>query len=98
MGESYFPDKCKLLDLPPRDPLLYRLYEVVANFGYAYKSIIHEKFGDGIMSAIAFTSQIEKEMVGEDGESASLSNFYCADRAAWVKITLKGKFLPYKRW
>lgn len=66
MGESYFPDKCKLIDLPPKDPLLYRLYEIVANFGYAYKSIIHEKFGDGIMSAIAFETKIEKEMVGDE--------------------------------
>lgn len=46
LGPQYFPDKGKLIDLPPRDPLLYRLYEIVQNFGYAYKAIIHEKFGD----------------------------------------------------
>lgn len=56
MGAAYFPDKGKLNDLPPKDPVLYRLYEIVANYGYVYKALIHEKFGDGIMSAIAFKS------------------------------------------
>ncbi|BFZ53449.1 Cyanate hydratase [Savitreella phatthalungensis] len=83
LGDGFFPDKCGLTDMPPRDPVLYRLYEIVANFGYAYKAIIHEKFGDGIMSAIAFDVQIEKEQV---------------DGADWVKIIQRGKFLPYKRF
>lgn len=83
MGDDYFPDRCKVLEVPPRDPLLYRLYEIVASHGYAYKSIINEKFGDGIMSAIAFSTTIEKEII--DGDP-------------WVKITQKGKFLPYKRF
>lgn len=60
LGEDYYPDRCKLLDLPPRDPLIYRLYEVVANFGYSYKAVINEKFGDGIMSAISFSTEVKK--------------------------------------
>jgi hypothetical protein len=56
---------------------VYRLYEIVQNYGYAYKSVINEKFGDGIMSAISFSTKVEKE-TDEKGE--------------WVKITLRGKW------
>lgn len=63
--------------------MLVRLQEIVTVYGYPIKSIIHEKFGDGIMSAIDFTGSVEKE------ENPA------GDR---VKITLNGKFLPYKRW
>src|SRR3569832_594895 len=67
----------------PTDPLIYRLYEMVNVYGDSIKEIIHEKFGDGIMSAIDFTMHIEKE---ENPKG---------DR---VVITLNGKFLPYKAW
>ena len=59
------------MDLPPRDPLIYRLFEIVQVYGYAYKNVIAEKFGDGIMSAIAFSTKVEKE---ED------------DKGTWVKV------------
>ena len=67
----------------PTDPLLYRFYEIMQVYGMPMKAIIHEKFGDGIMSAIDFTLDIEKE---EDPKG---------DR---VKITMNGKFLSYKKW
>lgn len=72
-----FPDRGRSLEMPPKDPLVYRLYEIVQNYGYAYKAILNEKFGDGIMSAIAFSTKVEKE---ED------------DKGTWVKITLRGKW------
>jgi cyanate lyase len=67
----------------PTDPLIYRFYEIMQVYGYPMKEIIHEKFGDGIMSAIDFTLDIEKV---EDPKG---------DR---VKVTMNGKFLPYKKW
>ncbi|MCT7949253.1 cyanase [Ancylothrix sp. C2] len=67
----------------PTDPLIYRFYEIMQVYGMPLKAIIHEKFGDGIMSAIDFTLDVEKE---EDPKG---------DR---VKITMSGKFLPYKKW
>lgn len=67
----------------PTDPLIYRLYEAVAVYGDTIKALIHEKFGDGIMSAIDFSMQIDKE---ENPKG---------DR---VVITMNGKFLPYKSW
>lgn len=67
----------------PQDPLIYRLYEVVGVYGETMKALIHEKFGDGIMSAIDFTMDIEKE---ENPKG---------DR---VVVTMNGKFLPYKAW
>ena len=75
-----FPDRGRSLEMPPREPLVYRLYEIVQNYGYAYKSVINEKFGDGIMSAISFSTKVEKE-TDEKGE--------------WVKITLRGKWCVY---
>ena len=68
--------------LPPTDPTIYRLYEVLQVYGPALKSLIHEDFGDGIMSAINFDLQLGR-VPAEDGER--------------VQITLTGKFLPY-RW
>jgi cyanate lyase len=65
----------------PTDPVLYRLYEIVQVFGYPIKAIIHEKFGDGIMSAIDYDFTVERQ---EDPKG---------DR---VKLTMSGKFLPYK--
>jgi len=67
----------------PTDPLIYRLYEVVGVYGETIKELVHEKFGDGIMSAIDFSLDIDKD---EDPKG---------DR---VVITMNGKFLPYKSW
>ncbi|PQJ30156.1 cyanase [Rubritalea profundi] len=70
-------------DLVSKDPLIYRFYEIAYVYGGAIKECIHEKFGDGIMSAIDFTCDIEKQ---EDPKG---------DR---VVVTMNGKFLPYKKW
>ena len=67
----------------PTDPLIYRFYEIMQVYGMPMKAVIHEKFGDGIMSAIDFTLEIDKE---QDPKG---------DR---VKVTMSGKFLPYKKW
>ena len=67
----------------PTDPLIYRLYEIVGVYGPTLKEVIQEKFGDGIMSAIDFSMDIEKI---EDPKG---------DR---VLLTMNGKFLPYKSW
>lgn len=67
----------------PTDPLIYRLYEVVGVYGDTLKEVIQEKFGDGIMSAIDFSLDVDKE------ENPA------GDR---VVITMNGKFLPYKSW
>jgi cyanate lyase len=77
-----FPGK-GLGPVVPTDPLIYRLYEIMQVYGFPFKSIVHEKFGDGIMSAIDFTMDVEKE---KDPKG---------DR---VKVTMSGKFLPYKVW
>jgi cyanate lyase len=73
-----FPDRGRAGPMPPVEPLIYRLYEIVQNYGYAYKAILNEKFGDGIMSAICFNTKVEKE-VDDAG-------------ASWVVITLRGKW------
>ena len=67
--------------MPPTDPLIYRFYEMVMINGPAWKALIEEEFGDGIMSAIDFNVEFEREPNPK------------GDR---VKITLSGKFLPYK--
>jgi cyanate lyase len=67
--------------MPPTDPLIYRFYELVMVNGPAWKALIEEEFGDGIMSAIDFDMQIDRESNPK------------GDR---VKITMSGKFLPYK--
>jgi cyanate lyase len=67
----------------PTDPLIYRFYEIMQVYGMPIKAVVHEKFGDGIMSAIDFTLDVEKE---EDPKG---------DR---VKVIMSGKFLPYKKW
>ena len=67
----------------PTDPVIYRWYEIVGVYGETIKELIHEKFGDGIMSAIDFSMNIDKE------ENPA------GDR---VVVTLNGKFLPYKSW
>lgn len=67
----------------PTDPVIYRWYEIVGVYGDTIKELIHEKFGDGIMSAIDFSMQIDKE------ENPA------GDR---VLVSMSGKFLPYKSW
>ena len=67
----------------PTDPLIYRFYEMVMVYGSTYKELIHEEFGDGIMSAIDFKMDVEREPDPK------------GDR---VKIVMSGKFLPYVRW
>jgi cyanate lyase len=67
--------------MPPRDPLIYRLYELVMINGPAWKALIEEEFGDGIMSAIDFDMTIER-LPDPKGDR--------------VKLTMSGKFLPYK--
>lgn len=67
----------------PTDPLIYRLYEIVGVYGQTLKQCIQEKFGDGIMSAIDFSMEVDKI---EDPKG---------DR---VLLTMNGKFLPYKSW
>jgi len=75
------PYKGSLPTAVPTDPLLYRWYEVVNVYGSTIKELIHEEFGDGIMSAIDFSLDIQRE---EDPKG---------DR---VNVVLSGKFLPYK--
>ncbi|WP_208110010.1 cyanase [Methylocaldum gracile] len=77
-----FPHKQWPFEIP-QDPLIYRLYEIVGVYGETLNEIIHEKFGDGIMSAIDFSMTVGKE------ENPA------GDR---VVITMNGKFLPYKSW
>src|ERR687885_2911582 len=67
--------------MPPTDPLIYRFYELVMVNGPAWKALIEEEFGDGIMSAIDFDFEFER-LPHEKGDR--------------VKITMSGKFLPYK--
>lgn len=75
------PTRGSFDSLPPSDPTLYRLYEVLQVYGPTIKALIHEDFGDGIMSAISFNAAVERED-GDDGPR--------------VRITLDGKFLPCK--
>ena len=77
-----FPTK-GLGPVVPTDPLIYRFYEIMQVYGMPLKAVIQEKFGDGIMSAIDFTLQVEKE---EDPKGER------------VKLTMSGKFLPYRKW
>jgi cyanate lyase len=67
--------------MPPTDPLIYRFYELVMVNGPAWKALIEEEFGDGIMSAIDFDLQMER-VADPKGDR--------------VKITMSGKFLPFK--
>lgn len=75
------PYKGALPTQVPTDPLIYRFYELIAVYGTSIKELIHEEFGDGIMSAIDFSMDIQREPDPK------------GDR---VKIVLNGKFLPYK--
>ena len=77
------PYKGSLPTAVPTDPLIYRWYEIVNVYGTTIKELIHEEFGDGIMSAIDFTMDIEREPDPK------------GDR---VRVVLNGKFLPYKTY
>jgi cyanate lyase len=88
LGKEFIPELTKfptkgLGPIVPTDPLIYRFYEIMQVYGMPMKDVIQEKFGDGIMSAIDFTLDIEKV---EDPKG---------DR---VKVIMNGKFLPYKKW
>jgi cyanate lyase len=77
------PMKGSLDATVPVDPLIYRFHEITQVYGTTLKAIIHELFGDGIMSAIDFDLDVQKK---EDPKG---------DR---VVVTMSGKFLPYKKW
>jgi cyanate lyase len=77
------PMKGSLDQAVPVDPLIYRFHEITQVYGTTMKAVIHEKFGDGIMSAIDFSMHIEKVPDPK------------GDR---VKVTMNGKFLPYRTW
>jgi cyanate lyase len=76
------PARGSFQTLPPTDPTIYRLYEVLQVYGPALKALIHEDFGDGIMSAITFNLALERRET---------------EAGPRVRIVLDGKFLPY-RW
>lgn len=77
------PYKGSLPTTVPTDPLIYRFYELVNVYGTSFKEIIHEEFGDGIMSAIDFSMDITREP-NPNGDR--------------VNIVMSGKFLPYKTY
>jgi cyanate lyase len=87
------PEEQSLLQIPPSkgslgttistDPLVYRFHEVVQVYGTTLKELIHEKFGDGIMSAIDFEMYVDR-VTDPKGDR--------------VKVTMHGKFLPYRKW
>ena len=77
------PYKGSLPTSVPTDPLIYRFYELVNVYGTTFKELIHEEFGDGIMSAIDFKMDLQREPDPK------------GDR---VSITMSGKFLPYKTY
>ena len=77
------PYKGSLPTSVPTDPLIYRFYELVSVYGTTFKELIHEEFGDGIMSAIDFKMDLQREPNP------------AGDR---VSIVMSGKFLPYKTY
>ncbi|HUX31688.1 MAG TPA: cyanase [Thiobacillus sp.] len=77
------PYKGSLPTAIPTDPLIYRFYELINVYGTTFKALIHEEFGDGIMSAIDFNMDIQREPDPK------------GDR---VRIMMSGKFLPYKSY
>jgi cyanate lyase len=77
------PTKGSLPEAVPVDPLIYRLHEITQVYGTTIKAIIHEMFGDGIMSAIDFEIDIQRVPDPK------------GDR---VQLTYNGKFLPYRKW
>lgn len=82
VGEHWYPHR-GIGPAVPTDPVIYRLYEGVQVYGEAIKAIIHEKFGDGIMSMIDCDVKVEKtQNHGND----------------YVKLSFEGKYLKYKQW
>ena len=77
------PYKGSLPSAVPSDPLIYRWYELVNVYGSTIKELIHEEFGDGIMSAIDFSMDIQRELDPLWGR---------------VNVVFSGKFLPYKSY
>ena len=77
------PYKGSLPTEVPTDPLIYRFYELVNVYGTTFKALIHEEFGDGIMSAIDFNMDLKRE-ADPNGDR--------------VNIVMSGKFLPYKSY
>jgi cyanate lyase len=77
------PYKGSLPTSVPTDPLIYRFYELISVYGTTFKALIHEEFGDGIMSAIDFKMDLQREPNP------------MGDR---VSIVMSGKFLPYKTY
>ncbi len=75
------PYRGSLPSVPPTDPVIYRFYELIQVYGTTWKELINEEFGDGIMSAIDFDMVMER-LPDPKGDR--------------VKITMSGKFLPYK--
>lgn len=78
-----YPVKGSLDATVPVDPLIYRFHEVTQVYGTTLKELIHEEFGDGIMSAIDFELSVDRKADPK------------GDR---VVVTLNGKFLPYRKW
>lgn len=77
------PNKGSLGGGVPTDPLIYRFHEIVEVYGTTLKELIHEKLGDGIMSAIDFEMYVDT-LPDPKGDR--------------VKVTMHGKFLPYRKW
>ena len=77
------PYKGSLPTSVPTDPLIYRFYELISVYGTTFKALINEEFGDGIMSAIDFSMDIQRE-ANPNGDR--------------VNVVLSGKFLPYKQY
>jgi cyanate lyase len=77
------PTKGSLSTTVPVDPLIYRLHEITQVYGTTIKAVVHEKFGDGIMSAIDLEIDIQR-VADPKGDR--------------VQITYNGKFLPYRKW
>lgn len=77
------PYKGSLPTAVPTDPLIYRFYELISVYGTSFKALINEEFGDGIMSAIDFSMDMQREADPK------------GDR---VRIVMSGKFLPYKQY
>lgn len=82
LGAHWWPRR-GLGPMPPNDPVLYRLYEGVLVYGHAIKAVVHEKFGDGIISMIDCNVHVEKKPDPK------------GDR---VVLTFDGKFLKYAQW
>lgn len=80
---TLIPHRGDVIQMPPTDPILYRLYEMLLVYGPTIKELIQEKLGEGIMSAIDFELDVQKK---EDPKG---------DR---VILTMNGKFLPYRKW